>query len=133
MIIRMTIEDNDYTELLEDFVEDLREHFFQYSKKYLADSSTFDNFYDIFECEEVLRKTMWAQSPRDLTFSGPELLKQRLHELWSDYVDSGEQEPDEKALLKKDFKTDLSFTYEEKWENGEVVYYFTTANKWISQ
>ena len=133
MIIRMTVEDNDYTELLEDFVDNLREHFFQYSKNYLADSSTFDNFYDIFECEENIRRAMWAQGPKVPDNISLNALEERLHILWGNYVDSGEQESAEKELLKRDFKTSFGFNYQEKWENGEVVYYFSTANKWISQ
>ena len=32
MIIRMTVEDNDFTEMLEDFANDLRKFFFQETK-----------------------------------------------------------------------------------------------------
>ena len=53
--------------------------------------------------------------------------------MWGKYVDSGEQEDRIKEYLKRDFKVDLSFKFEDKWENGEVVYYFTHADKWISQ
>ena len=133
MIIRMTVEDNDFTELLEDFTGDLREHFFQYTRSYLKDSSTFDNFYDIFETEEKIRRAMWAQAPDVPDNASLNALEERLHTLWDKYIDSGEQEDNEKESLKRDFKVSFGFKFEEKWENGEVIYYFTTADKWISQ
>ena len=40
MIIRMTVEDNDFTELLENFANDLRELFFQETK------SSYENDYN---------------------------------------------------------------------------------------
>ena len=87
----------------------------------------------IFECEEIIRRAMWAQGPEVPDNISLNALEERLHTLWGNYVDSGEQESAEKELLKRDFKISFGFNYQEKWENGEVVYYFTTANKWISQ
>lgn len=133
MIIRMTVEDNDFTEMLEDFATDLRKLFFQETK------SSYENDYNpeilrqLIEAEETIRQTLWAESVKEVTDEGKTLLKARLHIMWGRYVDSGEQEDGVKDYLKRDFKVDLSFNFEDKWENGEVVYYFTTADKWISQ
>lgn len=133
MIIRMTVEDNDFTELLEDFANDLRKFFFQETK------SNYENDYNpeitlqLIETEETIRQTLWAESMKEVTEEGKTLLKARLHIMWGKYVDSGEQEDRIKDYLKKDFDCSFSFKFEDKWENGEVVYYFTGADKWISQ
>ena len=56
---------------------------------------------------------------------------------WCDYLDSlpvdDEMDAETKEYLKKNFVVSVSFRFTDKWENGEVVYYFTTNQKWISQ
>ena len=85
------------------------------------------------EIEETIRKTMWAESMDDITDEAKTLLKAKLVIIWCKYVDSTEKEDRIKEYLKRDFTCSFSFSFEDKWENGEVVYYFTTAKKWISQ
>ena len=133
MIIRMTVEDNDFTELLEDFANDLRKLFFQETKSNYENDYSPEILRQLIETEETIRQTLWADSVKEVTDEGKTLLKARLHIMWGGYVDSGEQEDRIKDYLKRDFKVDLSFKFEDKWENGEVVYYFTHADKWISQ
>ena len=133
MIIRMTVEDNDYTELLEDFADNLKAHFFQETKSNYENDYNPEILHQLIETEETIRQTLWSSSAKEVTNEGKTLLKARLHIMWGKYVDSGEQEDRIKEYLKKDFKVKLGFKFEDKWENGEVVYYFTNANKWISQ
>lgn len=133
MIIKMTVEDNDFTELLEDFANDLVNLFFQETKYNYENDYNTEILHQLIETEEIIRRTLWAESIKELTEEGKTLLKARLHIMWGKYVDSGEQEDRIKEYLKRDFKVDLSFKFEDKWENGEVVYYFTHAGKWISQ
>ena len=133
MIIRMTVEDNDFTEMLEDFANDLVELFFQETKYNYKNDYNPEILHQLIETEEMIRQTLWAESMKEVTEEGKTLLKARLHIMWGRYVDSGEQEDRIKDYLKRDFKVDISFNFEDKWENGEAVYYFTYAGKWISQ
>lgn len=133
MIIRMTVEDNDFTEMLEDFANDLRKLFFQETKSNYENDYNPEILRQLIETEETIRQTLWADSIKEVTDEGKTLLKARLHIMWGNYVDSGAQEDRIKDYLKRDFKVDLSFKFEDKWENGEAVYYFTHADKWISQ
>ena len=133
MIIRMTVEDNDFTEMLEDFADNL------FERLYIESSLVLNEFYDpemlhrLIEIEETIRKTMWAESMDDITDEAKTLLKAKLVIIWCKYVDSTKKEDRIKEYLKRDFTCSFSFSFEDKWENGEVVYYFTTAKKWISQ
>lgn len=52
---------------------------------------------------------------------------------WCDYVDKLQNRDGTKEYLKKNFEVSVGFDFTDKWENGEVVYYFTTNQKWISQ
>lgn len=133
MIIRMTVEDNDFTELLEDFANDLVNLFFQETTYNCSNDYNPEILHQLIETEETIRRTLWAESMKEVTEEGKTLLKARLHIMWGRYVDSGEQEDEIKDYLKRDFKVDISFKFEDKWENGEAVYYFTHAGKWISQ
>ena len=133
MIIRMTVDDNDFTELLENFADDLRKLLFDETKYTYQNDNNPEILRQLIETEETIRQTLWADSIKDVTDEGKTLLKARLHIMWGKYVDSGEQEDRIKDYLKKDFDCSFSFKFEDKWENGEVVYYFTGADKWISQ
>lgn len=129
----MTVEDNDFTELLEDFANDLRKLFFQETKCNYENDYNPEILLQLIETEETIRQTLWAGSMEEVTEEGKTLLKARLHIMWGKYVDSGEQEDRVKEYLKRDFNCSFSFTFNDKWENGEVVYYFTRTDKWISQ
>ena len=133
MIIRMTVEDNDYTELLEDFADNLQEYLFQETKSAIKDNYSPEITLQLLQTEDIIRNTLWADSVKDVTDEGKTLLKARLHIMWGKYIDSGEQEDRIKDYLKKDFDCSFSFNFKDKWENGEAVYYFTHAKKWISQ
>ena len=133
MIIRMTVEDNDFTEMLEDFADNLFERLYIESSLVLNEFYTPEVLHELIETEETIRKTMWAESMDDISDEAQTLLKAKLHIIWGKYVDSVEKEDRIKDCLKRDFNCSFGFTFEDKWENGEVVYYFTTAKKWISQ
>ena len=133
MIIRMTVEDNDYTEMLEKFADNLFEHLYIESSLVLNEFYDPDTLHRLIETEETIRKTMWAESMNDITDEAKTLLKAKLVIIWGKYVDSVAKEDRIKEYLKRDFDCSFSFAFEDKWENGEVVYYFTTAKKWISQ
>lgn len=133
MIIRMTVEDNDFTEMLENFAENLQEFLYQETKSSLKDNYSLEIFHTLLETEDAIRNTMWADSMKEVAEEGKTLLKARLHIMWGKYVDSTEKEDRTKEYLKRDFDCSFGFTFEDKWENGEAVYYFTHAQKWISQ
>ena len=133
MIIRMTVEDNDFTEMLEDFANDLVKLFFQETKYNYENDYNPEILHQLIKTEEMIRQTLWAESMSEIIEEGKTLLEARLYIMWGRYVDSGEQEDRIKDYLKRDFKVDISFNFEDKWENGEAVYYFTHAGKWISQ
>ena len=131
MIIRMTVYDNDFTSLIETFAEDL------YDKIYWVKSMP-----EGYPPEDWIEKEI---KPREklkqiidgeiglLGTSDIKLVQDAVFDEWSKYVDTINTHPDTKEYLKKNFESETLFTYEDKWENDEVVYYFTNARKWISQ
>lgn len=133
MIIRMTVEDNDYTELLEQFADNLFQKLFIESVMALNKDCSAEILRTLIETEESIRKTFFADSMKDISDEDKILLKAKLHIIWGKYVDSMEKDERIKEYLKRDFNCSFSFTFEDKWENGEVVYFFTHPKKWISQ
>lgn len=101
MIIRMTVQDNDFTGVIEDFVE-----------KY------------------------WFELMPDT------ILLEKVYELWNQYLlkdfnyseyDDGDDDELTREYLLNNFEASLSCTFTDKWENGEVVYYFNNAHTWLTQ
>ena len=133
MIIRMTVEDNDFTEMLESFADNLQEFFYLETKTALKDNYSPEIVRTLIETEDAIRNTMWATSMKEVTDESKTLLKARLHIMWGKYIDSIEKEEIVKEYLKRNFKCSFSFNFKDKWENDEAVYYFTHAKKWISQ
>ena len=114
MIIRMTVYDNDFTGLIEDFTETLfdtlwdndwlRQHiFFPCDKNELKDNKT-ANDSKIF-----------------------------IRDKWNNFVIKQGYSEDTCQYLQEEFELSFGNVYEEKWENNEVVYYFTLNQHIITQ
>ena len=133
MIIRMTVQDNDFTKLLEKFADNLFERLYIESQIRLNEDYSPEILHTLIETEESIRKTIWAESMNDITDEQKTLLKAKLLLAWCKYIDLIEKEDRIKEYLKRDFDCSFSFQFEDKWENGEAVYYFTFAKKWVTQ
>lgn len=65
------------------------------------------------------------------------ILVEKVYELWNQYLkdylkDLNYNESTRKYLI-DNFEVSLSCTFTDKWENGEVVYYFNNAHTWLTQ
>ena len=122
MIIRMTLDDNDFTEFIEKFADRLFLNLMHYVP---------ENPDDIIEMNDAIAKLLVTQekySPDIIAFCVG-----IIEELWYKYVkECSELKTDTEYLINK-FKVSMSTTYEEKWENGEAVYYFTSNQHYITQ
>jgi hypothetical protein len=129
MILRITVNDNDFTEYLEQFAEDpTLTHFFCTTK--LPEYSGWDTMKKMNHFRELFYSTEKYT---------PELIDElvesiKLHwELWVKYELQLEewQDDDTREYLIKNFKVKFQKSLTPKWENGEVVYiccgYY---NKW---
>ena len=138
MIIRLTLGDNDFTDKLERFADNLFSRLFwdprlrvNYDK--LREQYSRDAILDMFTEENKIQDILNPNITESLTTEQKGVLKATTILRWNSFVDSLDIDTHTKAYLKKNFKVSFSFSFKDKWENGEAVYYFTTAKKWISQ
>ena len=131
MIIRMTVRDNDFTDILERFANNLLERIY-YVPPMPETSNPIEWYETIVKPQIEIQKI----SDNDTPFTSRDdllLLTVKIKMVWHDFVQTLNRPSETKIYLDKHFEVDIRNKYEDCWENGEVVYYFTNAQKWISQ
>lgn len=129
MTIRLTVKDNKYTDILQQFANDLFRRL--YTERDIVRSKDCDP--EVFRTEETLRRTIWASSMDDITDEQHMLMKTKLSRSWSNFLDLVDINDDIKEYLKRNFDCSFCFKIENDNENGEVVYYFIFAHTYITQ
>lgn len=139
MIIRLTLVDNDFTGYLEEFCEGLRDKMFTMdgAKSYDITRENYDSvesyceaLHDFWDREKALYETRcYLMKPDNKFKKGSKEHKQIIEEvlrLWKIYASTVDMER---------WTPNVSIQYElkEQWENGEVVYYWTPYDKFITQ
>lgn len=131
MIFRITVNDNDFTDILERFANNLFDRIYWAKDKPEMDSTEW--YEKIYKPKQEIQKLMNPNITSNLTDEDKVVLRAAVFLEWCDYVDNLPNRDDTKEYLKKNFEVSVGFDFTDKWENGEVVYYFTTNQKWISQ
>ena len=132
MIIRMTVHDNDFTGIIESFSRNLANKIM-----FARDMDPDENPNDWYEKEFLPKKTIRdiIMNHEELTDEDKALMKAAVIIEWANYVPHAfhDDKEDSEDYLKRNFEVTISDTYVDKWENDEVVYYFTNPNLYISQ
>lgn len=126
MILRITVSDNDFTQKLEEFADDLE--LFEYTRS-KASEMTSDELYDYIKEKDRFRELFYntMKYTPELAEELCELIKKHWglwvnnsmkdHEWWND-----EDKVRIREYLIRDFKVKFQKSLTPKWENGEVVY-----------
>lgn len=144
MIIRLTVNDNDFTQVLEKYLnnkifnltldlmdraQDLQEK----RESHKDDEKVLSQYNDAIskyaDAESKLREIFNVNNHNQLTTEEKEFLKERLQTSF-DYYIKRYNKPQE--LLGK-LKVKISDTFTDKWENGEVVYWLQSSNTLVIQ
>ena len=135
MIIRMTLYDNDFTDRIEEFAPGLYDKLY-YSKK-KPDTISYEDWFKNYSIKHQTIKSLLTMSGSKLTKEDIELLRNEVIEEWCSYVDAEYKNHSIsqhlKGYLKQNFVVTIESIYEDKSENGEVVYYFISNQIMISQ
>lgn len=122
MIIKMTVHDNDFAEFLESFAKNLK------AKMICNDNSTRDD-----RCKTV---DIFSKSANDevLTDEDESFICSQVNEIFSKYLSQTYFLNEEtKHYLISNFCVEIVDSFQEKWENGECVYYFSNSIAVIAQ
>jgi hypothetical protein len=133
MILRITVNDNDFTEYLEQFAKDLELRSY-YCKLIRKNKFTHEHYTD----DESFRQLFYNTDKYTPALAGE--LCERVRENWENFVNYVMKDHDywddfdkiriREALI-KDFKVKFQKSLTPKWENGEVVYICCGYhNKW---
>jgi hypothetical protein len=126
MILRITVSDNDFTQELEEFADDLE--LFEYTRKKATEMSS-DELYAYIKRLDRFRELFYntMKYTPELAEELCELIKKHWelwvnnsmkdHEWWND-----EDKVRIREYLIRDFKVKFQKSLAPKWENGEVVY-----------
>ena len=126
MILRITVSDNDFTQELEEFADDLE--LFEYTRS-KASEMTSDELYDYIKEKDRFRELFYntMKYTPELAEELCELIKKhwelwvnnsmKEHKWWTD-----EDKVRIREYLIRDFRVKFQKSLTPKWENGEVVY-----------
>lgn len=132
MIIRMTVYDNDFTLHLENFVENLRNRLMFSNESKIKDAPDVATQMAHHLHKSKIYDIMYLKSKLDP--ANVDIIKNEVLNEWSDYVDHNINTTGMiPNYLIDNFEVTISDTYVDNWENGEVVYYFTNPNLYITQ
>lgn len=138
MIIRLTVNDNDFSGHLEHFATNLYTKLSTLTDKLIANT---DNKDFMIQEHNNWQRTWDLLNPNitteaTITEEDKLWLAERVKlacELWVEQrVKDGFMEEDE-ALSVEDLEVTIGHDFKDMWENGEAVYYFSTANVIICQ
>ena len=129
MIIRITVNDKDFTEILENFADVMFDKLYFGSGKKMD----FETCKTINEIQRILNPNVTTSVTKEQSV----ILRGVVFLDWCDYVDALPETDfmtnDTRDYLKKNFEVSVGYEFTDRFENGETVYYFTTNQKWISQ
>lgn len=140
MIIKMTVRDNDFAELLESFSKNLTMKLLTYylknsklpedsiEEKLKKSRENFDNYDRVNTILNPNTDVKLKKNSEDYNF-----LKNTIEKEFEEYLINKKVSKDSKEYLLNNFKVEISYEMIDKLENGEVVYYFTTQNVFITQ
>lgn len=120
MIIRMTIQDdNDYQKELKNFANDLLIKLLLAS----SDRETHNKIFTVFNSNET----------EEVTIADKFFTLKEINCLWSKYIDCLNYDEQTEHYLISNFFIEIIDSFQEKWENGQYVYYFSNSGAVIAQ
>lgn len=123
MIVRITVNDNDYTQCLEKIVPELVIKAQDYLVSRTGSAHIIWKNYKKF-CDIIGPETgALTETQKEFAVS---VFRKTL-----EYLIRKKFDAEHSKYMLNDLRVSIVDTYEEKWENGEVLYYFTLNDKYL--
>ena len=130
MIIKLTVHDNDFTERVEIFAQDLFSKIYWYDEQ--KENETIEDKLEEINLKNKIQSLMNEQN--QLSKEDKKFICDLVKKLWEQYIDNEKYyQPHTKDYLKNNFRVNISYNFKDKWENGENVYYFTAQKVSLTQ
>ena len=135
MIIEYTLKDNDYTQVIEQYLE-------EYGPFLAIFFNTIDEHIE-FKKDIARYETLKNNSPeqKELKTKLNKILKQKFkayinsiaeNSNWNTVAITAKELIESRPYILKNIKIKIVHSITDKWQNGEVVYYFTSNMKYIT-
>jgi hypothetical protein len=131
MIIRLSVNDNDFTQQIEPYVK----NFVCYIRELmpeqdLGENPTFEEVYNWRQRDKEINRLMNPNSSVVLTDKDKRVIVSQIKRTFGVYCDN-HFDKDTANYLKKGLNVKVLTRIEDKWENGEAIYWFQHADKYI--
>lgn len=131
MIIRLSVNDNDFTQQIEPYVK----NFVCYIRELmpeqdLGENPTFEEVYNWRQRDKEINRLMNPNSSVVLTDKDKRVIVSQIKRTFGVYCDN-HFDKDTANYLKKGLNIKVLTRIEDKWENGEAIYWFQHADKYI--
>lgn len=131
MIIRLSVNDNDFTQQIESYVK----NFVCYIRELmpeqdLGENPTFEEVYNWRQRDKEINRLMNPNSSVVLTDKDKRVIVSQIKRTFEVYCDN-HFDKDTANYLKKGLNVKVLTRIEDKWENGEAIYWFQHADKYI--
>lgn len=131
MIIRLSVNDNDFTQQIEPYMK----NFVCYIRELmpeqdLGENPTFEQVYAWRLRDKRINSIMNPNITAILTDKDKKYIVQQVRNTFVTYCDN-HFDKDTAEYLKKNLNVKVLSRVEDKWENGEAIYWFQHADKYI--
>ena len=131
MIIGLSVNDNDFTQQIEPYVK----NFVCYIRELmpeqdLGENPTFEEVYNWRQRDKEINRLMNPNSSVVLTDKDKRVIVSQIKRTFGVYCDN-HFDKDTANYLKKGLNVKVLTRIEDKWENGEAIYWFQHADKYI--
>ena len=130
MIIRLTVQDNDFTGMIRHYMD----NFMLYLRTYMPEFEKFweskEHTRNMYKMEKEISRLMNPNSDIVLTEKDKKIIIERIKYTFGVYVDN-HFDSETSEYLKNNLAVKVLTRMEDKWENGEVYYWFQHADSYI--
>ena len=130
MIIRLTVQDNDFTGMIRHYMD----NFMLYLRTYMPEFEKFweskEHTRNMYKMEKEISRLMNPNSDISLTEKDKNIIIERIKYTFGVYADN-HFDSETSEYLKNNLAVKVLIRMEDKWENGEVYYWFQHADSYI--
>ena len=132
MIIRLTVNDNDFSDKIQRYFGDFWIRMLElHPDNCLSDRASYEELKSWRERENQIRTIMNPNNDHELSDTEKAVVIEQVKRTFGQYVDRWCFEDSD--YLKNNLEISIIDSVTDKWENGEVFYWFQHANKVINQ
>lgn len=133
MIIRVTVNDNDFYYVMMGFMRNMWN--FKRSNKPIEEKTIEEVEAEIerYTEHEKILQSINPNNDKKLTTEEEQTLIKYLHKRFAEYIESVNKESGTKDYLKRNLEIKIQKSLTDRWENGEAFYWFQHSNSIVNQ